>query len=172
MEAPFGFATEPKRTVARRHTGLTRGRVSRALRAWLRARIIGGMDAASLQKQLNALKWSAVPHGDDTFKAVHDTEEGAMVVYVRLHENWLVASVVPFLDTKGDNSFELARWLLRMNRDMFMTKFAYDDDGDVVLTVELPTENLDPSEVASALTSLLTHAVAHRRTLRVAAEAT
>jgi len=93
-----------------------------------------------------------------------------MRVYIRLHENWLVASVVPFLATGGDNSFELARWLLRMNRDMFMTKFAYDEDGDVVLTVELPTENLDASEVSAALQGLLRHAVAHRRTLRLAVE--
>ncbi|MBO6934094.1 MAG: YbjN domain-containing protein [Deltaproteobacteria bacterium] len=128
------------------------------------------MDADTLRAHLEALEWPAVPHGKDTFKSEHDTDEGKMTVYVRLHENWLVASVVPFLSTGGDNSFELARWLLRMNRDMFMTKFAYDEDGDVVLTVELPTENLDPSEVSAALSGLLGHAIGHRRTLRLAAE--
>ena len=64
---------------------------------------------------------------------------------------------------------ELARWLLRMNRDMYQCKFAYDEDGDVVLTVELPTESLDFGEIASALESLLEHAVQHRSTLREAA---
>jgi len=47
-------------------------------------------------------------------------------------------------------------------------KFAYDDDGDVVLTLELPTESIDPSEIRGALTTLLEQAVAHRRTLRLA----
>tara|TARA_B100001750_G_scaffold246726_1_gene270003 strand:- start:1404 stop:1793 length:390 start_codon:yes stop_codon:yes gene_type:complete len=128
------------------------------------------MDVETLRAQLEALEWTVSPHGRDTFKSVHETDEGTMTIYVRLHENWLVGSVVPFLSTGGANSFELARWLLRMNRDMFMTKFAYDEDGDVVLTVELPTENLDDSEVSSALRGLLRHAVEHRRTLRLAAE--
>ena len=128
------------------------------------------MDAEKLSRQLEVLGWSATPHGKDTFKSVHETDEGTMTVYLRLHEHWLVASVVPFLSTAGDNSFELARWLLRMNRDMFMTKFAYDEDGDVVLTVELPTESLDDSEVTAALRGLLSHSVEYRRTLRLAAE--
>ena len=54
---------------------------------------------------------------------------------------------------------------------MHQTKFAYDEDGDVVLTVELPTESLDYDEIAAALSGLLDHAVAHRKTLRQAAEA-
>ena len=83
----------------------------------------------------------------------------------------VIASIVPFLTTRGDNSFELARWLLRMNRDMYQCKFAYDEDGDVVLTVELPTESLDSSEVETALTSLVRHAAEHRATLRAAAAA-
>ena len=67
------------------------------------------------------------------------TPEGELSVYVRLTDHWLIASIVPFLATRGNNSFELSRWLLRQNRDMNQVKFAYDEDGDVVLTVELPT---------------------------------
>ena len=112
-----------------------------------------------------------MPHGNQTFRSAHDTPEGELVVYVRLTDNWLIASVVPFLTTRGDNSFELARWLLRMNRDMYQVKFAYDEDGDVVLTVELPTESLDFGEIEKALKGLLRHAVEHRATLREAAGA-
>lgn len=93
-------------------------------------------------------------------------------MFLRLNANWLIASVVPFVSTGGDNSFELSRWLLRQNRDMFQSKFAYDDDGDVVLTVELPTESLDYGELESALKGLLTSTVEHRATLRVAARST
>ena len=113
--------------------------------------------------------WKATPHGDQTHRVVRTTDEGELVVYVRLTDNWLIGSVVPFLTTKGDNSFELARWLLRMNRDMYQCKFAYDEDGDVVLTVELPTESLDATEVKGALATLVEHAVEHRATLRKAA---
>lgn len=127
------------------------------------------MDDATLSRTLREIGWKAKPHGDATYRVVHDTPEGDLVVYVRLTDNWLIASVVPFLTTRGENSFELARWLLRMNRDMYQCKFAYDEDGDVVLTVELPTESLDFGEIEAALQGLLEHAVEHRATLRQAA---
>lgn len=127
------------------------------------------MDAPTLSRTLSKLGWDAQEHGSGTFRTLHQTSEGDLMVYVRLTENWLIASVVPFLTTRGENTFELARWLLRMNRDMYQSKFAYDEDGDVVLTVELPTESLDFGEIESALKDLLTHAVKHRATLREAA---
>jgi len=129
------------------------------------------MDEATLSRTLSKLGWDPSPHGNGTFRTKHDTEEGELVVYVRLTDNWLIASIVPFLNTGGDNSFELARWLLRMNRDMYQCKFAYDEDGDVVMTVELPTEALDYGEIQKALETLLAHAVEHRATLRKAAGA-
>ncbi len=127
------------------------------------------LDPAALAEQLDAIGWSALRHDPRTFRCVHDTGEGEVVVFVRLDDNWLIASVVPFLRTRGSTSFELSRWLLRMNRDMYQTKFAYDEDGDVVLTVELPTESIDPAEIRTALSDLLQHAIEHRRTLRDAA---
>lgn len=129
------------------------------------------LDQATLASHLDTLGWQAKPHGERTYCAEHESPEGEVVIYIRLTDNWLIASVVPFLATRGDNSFELSRWLLRQNRDMHQTKFAYDEDGDVVLTVELPTESLDYDEIAAALTGLLEHAVTHRKTLRIAAEA-
>ena len=128
------------------------------------------LDDATLAEYLDRLGWERVPHGAGTLRAVRDTAQGDVAVYVRLSQNWLIASVVPFLVTGGDNPYDLARWLLRMNRDMAMTKFAYDDDGDVVLTVEVPTESLDYEEVAAALTGLVDAAVLHRATLRGASD--
>ena len=129
------------------------------------------LDQSALAKQLASMGWKSTPHDERTLRTVHRTSEGEVIVFVRISDNWLIASVVPFLATRGDNSFELARWLLRMNRDMYETKFAYDEDGDVVLTVELPTESLDPGEIEGALSALVEHAVAHRKTLRAAASA-
>lgn len=112
--------------------------------------------------------WATTRHDARTLVCKHETGEGKVAIYVRLLDNWLVASVVPFLGTKNDVSFELARWLLRQNRDMNQSKFALDEDGDVVLTAELPTESIDPSEAQGALAELLDQAVRHRRTLRLA----
>lgn len=126
-------------------------------------------DETTLREHLLRLGWAGSPHGEATWRCTHATDEGEVEVYLRLNENWLIASVVPFLATGGDNSFELSRWLLRMNRDMFQTKFAYDDDGDVVLTVELPTESLDFGELEGALKGLVKATTEYRATLRAAA---
>lgn len=129
------------------------------------------LDEATLARHLSALGWKAEPHGERTWHCAHATPEGDLHVFVRLTDNWVIASVVPFLQTRGGNSFELCRWLLRQNRDMFQAKFGIDDDGDVVLTVEVPTESLDFSELRSALESLVRHGAKLRGVLRAASEA-
>jgi hypothetical protein len=129
------------------------------------------MNLGEVEAHLTKLGWSPEAHGKDTLRTEHASEEGQIIVYVRLSGEWLIASVVPFLATRGNNSFELSRWLLRQNRDMNQAKFAYDEDGDVVLTIEVPIESLDPAEISSALEALLLRTVQHRGTLRAAAEA-
>jgi len=129
------------------------------------------LDEAALARHLGALGWNAEPHGEHTWRCVHATPEGDLNIFVRLTENWVIGSIVPFLQTRGGNSFELCRWLLRQNRDMFQAKFGIDDDGDVVLTVEVPTESLDFSELRSAFESLLRHGSKLRGVLRAASEA-
>lgn len=126
------------------------------------------LERDALEGHLRGLGWVAKHQDRRTLRSEHETAEGKVTIFVRLQDNWLIASVVPFLATKGNNTFELARWLLRVNRDMYQAKFCYDEDGDVVLTIELPTESIDPSEIRGALTTLLEQAVAHRRTLRLA----
>lgn len=129
------------------------------------------LGSEKLESWLGDMGWTATRRDARTLVCRHDTSEGKIAVYVRLLDNWLVASVVPFLPTKNDVSFELLRWLLRQNRDMNQSKFALDEDGDVVLTAELPTESIDPSEAQGALAELLDQAVRHRRTLRIASGA-
>jgi hypothetical protein len=110
----------------------------------------------ALGAHLETLGWPHVRRDASTYACVHPTDEGDVKVFVRLSKDWLVASVVPFLATRGVNSFELTRWLLRQNRE----------DGDVVLVLELPTESLDASEIRIGLQGLLREAVRHRRILR------
>lgn len=122
-----------------------------------------------LGKHLDDLGWAHHVHDKTTYRCEHDSSEGELRVFVRLTDHWVVASVVPFLATRGDNSFELVRWLLRQNRDLYQARFATDEDGDVVLSVELPTESLDSSEIHSTFKNLIRYAVEHRATLRRAA---
>ncbi len=126
------------------------------------------MELERLGAWLDDLGWSYEPIGTCALRSVRATEEGDLPIEVRWSEHWLTATVAPFLLTHGEPSFELSRWLLRMNRDMRLVRFAYDPVGNVLLTVDLPLESLDFGELRAALSSLLGHAVEHRRTLRQA----
>ena len=60
--------------------------------------------------------------------------------------------MIPFsrlpLDETGD---PLADRLLELNREMNLAKFSLDEDGDVILSVEYPLADLNPSEVKDAI---------------------
>lgn len=122
-----------------------------------------------LGARLDTLGWPKRLADETTWCSEQATAEGELPVYVRLGEHWLVATIVPFLHTRGDNSFELVRWLLRQNRDLYQAHFGIDEGGDVVLSVELPTESLDASEIDGALQNLVRYAIEQRGTLRRAA---
>lgn len=127
------------------------------------------MTLDQVEAHLDALGWAHKRHDERTLACPRSSSEGELRIFVRVSAEWFVASVVPFLRTQGDNSFELVRWLLRQNRDLYQAKFATDEDGDVVLAVEMPTESLDRGEIHKALTNLVAYAVDHRSTLRRAA---
>src|SRR5690606_2649848 len=113
------------------------------------------LSEAELREHLEALEWQVAPAGENTLRSDRVTPQGTFPVYIRLQDGWLVASIVPFLESQGAPAFELSRWLLRVNRDLHLAKFAYDEDGDVVLTVELPAESVSRAEVETALAELV-----------------
>ena len=124
------------------------------------------LDEATLLDYAQRLGFTLTRHDASTHRALVPTAEGDLALFVRLSPDWLVVSVVPFLATRGEISLDLSRWLLRMNRDLMLGKFAYDDDGDVVLSFDVPTESLDFSEVEKALRGAVDAAVHHRAVLR------
>ena len=87
-------------------------------------------------------------------------DTGVFRIYVRLVENWVFFSIAPFVVAPRDPECErkLHRFLLRKNYEMNIAKFTVDEDGDVILTVELPTASLDYSEFADALGALAYYA--------------
>lgn len=84
-------------------------------------------------------------------------------VLVHLTDDWLYFIVSPFVNAPRDEACErpLYLHLLRVNHAINMAKFSVDSDGDVVLTVELPTENLDYSEFADGINALSYYADQH-----------
>jgi len=81
-------------------------------------------------------------------------------IFVRLTDNWVYFTIIPFIVGPKDSACKVKLYwhLLRLNREANMAKFALDKDDDVVLTVELPSENLDYSEFSDALGALCYYA--------------
>jgi len=121
------------------------------------------ISAAHVEALLKKDGWPCERGKDDTWRSAFKGDHASFTFYVRLTENWLFVSIVPFVTTpKGEReALSLYRHLLKLNRDMNMAKFALDDDGDVTLSVELPTENMDDSEFKDALDALSFYADRH-----------
>jgi hypothetical protein len=86
-------------------------------------------------------------------------------IIVHLTENWIYFTISPYVNAPSDPVCErnLHVHLLHLNHAINMAKFAIDSDSDVVLAVELPTENLDYSEFADGLNAISFYADAHYR---------
>lgn len=92
---------------------------------------------------------------------------------VRYGGAWLYLSIIPFFEPSsirpwGQGKFPvgfLGR-LLAVNRNLILVKFALDDDGDVVLRAELPTEALSESEVETAARMLIDTTAQYRDPVR------
>lgn len=92
-------------------------------------------------------------------------------IYVTLAPSWVYFSIAPFVPAPTDPGAEgkLYRHLLRLCQQINMAKFAVDGDGDVILSVELPRENLDYSEFSDALGALSYYADQNYETVRALA---
>jgi hypothetical protein len=83
-------------------------------------------------------------------------------VLVHLTKDWLYFIISPFVNApRKECERRLYLHLLRVNHAINMAKFSIDADGDVVLTVELPTENLDYSEFSDGINALSYYADQH-----------
>lgn len=81
-------------------------------------------------------------------------------------------AVIPFARLPPEENGDLlADRLLELNREMNLAKFSVDEDGDVVLSVEYPLADLDPSEVRDAVDVLSFYAEKYRDEIHTAASA-
>lgn len=70
-------------------------------------------------------------------------------------DEWVYFTINPFVPTPDPGCLDnLSRHLARLNYDVMMAKFVIDDEGDLALTVELPTEGFVYAHFEAALTAL------------------
>jgi hypothetical protein len=100
---------------------------------------------------------------ENTWRSGFRGDANSFRFFVRLTDNWIFFTIVPFVVAPRSEGCErnLYRHLLRLNREINLAKFAVDDDNDVVLTVEFPTESFVYSQFKDALDALSYYADRH-----------
>ena len=128
------------------------------------------MNDAELEQRLRAEGWPLERIDATTWGSGFQTKSGGegFRFYIRRTANWIYLTIVPFMAIPENLSegveLSLLRRLLVLNRDITLAKLALER-RDVVLTVELPTENLSWSQVKDGLDALTLYASRHHAEL-------
>ena len=120
----------------------------------------------TVERLLEAGGWQFTRLTADTWRGHFRCQTGRSFPYlVRLDREarWLTFAVVPFLRSPEDEARCAALYgrLLQLNQVLMMAKLSIDDDLDVVLSVDYPTEQLDESEFVDAMNALAYYADTH-----------
>jgi hypothetical protein len=109
------------------------------------------IDVATLQGWIEKLGYDTALDGASTLRLT--AREGAPLpsFFVQCTENWVLLSILGLLEPDAFRADDLGRRLLAANREMRVAKFALDENGEVLVCAELPTESLDFSELADAV---------------------
>ena len=109
------------------------------------------IDTATLQGWIDKLGYDTALDGASTLRLT--AREGAPLpsFFVQCTENWVLLSILGLVEADAFRPDDLGRRLLAANREMRVAKFALDEAGEIILCAELPTESLDPSELADAV---------------------
>ena len=120
--------------------------------------------------------WPVEVVSEATLRSRFRTGDRVFPVYVHLDEKlepaYATFAVIPFVRLPSEETGDaLAERLLVLNREMNMAKFSVDEDGDVVLSVEYPLADLDPSEIRDAVDVLSFYAEKYKTEILAAAAA-
>lgn len=108
--------------------------------------------------------WRFERRGQDLFRTGFHGDTGQYEIWIRVADPWVYFTINPYVGKvesrdHGDAVYDL---VLHANHDLNMAKFAIDSDGDVALSVEMPTEGFSYSQFADALTALALYADEYR----------
>jgi hypothetical protein len=114
------------------------------------------IDAATVKRWIEKLGYDAASEGKGTLRLQRRNEVASLPpFFVQCSENWILLSMLPVFGAGDLLPDDLPRRLLTVNRDMRIVKFALEQDDEVVLCAELPTESLQYAELADAVTRLV-----------------
>ncbi len=125
-------------------------------------------DVDKIERQLKELRWPVIALSPNTWRSSFKGRAGTFPLVIQVDTGWCRLMVLPIvrLPADQDKADKLYLRLLKLNGEMLLARFSLDEDGDVVLSVEFPIENLDPSEIRDSLDVLSVYAERHQSELR------
>jgi hypothetical protein len=114
-----------------------------------------------LEAFLKKRDWTTTRLAAATIRTSFKAPRGTMYPLVATHEGeWVKLAVVPLGRLPPDlvKAENLYGQLLRWNGELMFARFSLDEDGDVILSVEFPVDDLDESEIGDALDVLTFYA--------------
>jgi hypothetical protein len=136
---------------------------------------VSNVSDTDLLQILRGLGWEPRVLGDKTWRCTLQGQAGTIRLVARYAGAWVYLSILPFFDRDSVKPWGAGTYpagflgrLLAVNRNLALVKFALDDDGDVVLTTELPTESLQRGELETAARLLVQTTEQYRGPVREA----
>ena len=121
-------------------------------------------EVSKVEECLKSLGWSVTRIGPATLRSSFRGEKSTFPLVVQFEDEWVKLLVLPIARLPADvaKAETLYDLLLRLNGEIMLARFSLDEDGDVLLSVEFPATDLDPSEIRDALDVLTYYAERHQ----------
>ncbi len=121
-----------------------------------------------IEGYLRELGWPIIELGAGTWRSSFRGKGSSFPLVIQVEEGWCKLMVLPIVRLPADTekAEKLYDRLLKLNGELLLARFSLDEDGDVILSVEFPAVDLDPSEMRDSLDVLSFYAEKHQGELR------
>ena len=128
------------------------------------------MDPNQISEYFSTYGWHYERTGPGLYRTGFEGDTGPYTIWIRVGEHWIYFTINPYLEKpeEGTHSPAVHKLLLESNHELNMAKFATDDEGDILVTVEFPREGFLYTHFADALTALSHYADVYRPRFDVA----
>lgn len=112
-------------------------------------------DPDHLERYFERYGWSFERLDELTYRTGFRGQHGAFAALVRVTDHWVIFTINPYVEAP-EAGWGLAslRALALANQAINMAKIGLDQDGDVFMTVELPSEGFEYSHFSDAMTTV------------------
>ncbi len=129
--------------------------------------------AEDMGNYFDAYGWKYERREGTVFRTGFVGDTGHYDIWLKVTDTWVYFAINPYVPrpTGRSHGAGTLHAMLKANHELNLAKFAVDDDGDLLLSVELPCEGFCYTHFADALTALAHYADDYRERIEEAVAA-